>query len=135
MLRSRSATTAPALSSGAYLARLGDAQARLAAAERSIPRRARTASAFSRASLQLAAAVLRLSRDLRQLTPPRSVAVAHARLVAIMNTYAGRLLHASRAALRPGGELGAAKLLLDSTGAASRNFTATVSQINHQLGQ
>ncbi len=135
LLRGRTVTSAPALSNTQYLARLGQAQARLARAERSIPRHARTPAALSRAIFQLSGAVRRLGRDLAAIRAPRAVASPHARLVSIVGTYAGRLQGASRRALRPGGELAAARLLLDSTRSASRAFGATVSEIDRRLGQ
>ncbi len=128
-------TSPPALSSAQYLARLGEAQARLAAAERTIPKHAPTPAALSGAIFQLSGAIRRLGLDLSSIRPPHSVSAEHAKLVSIVSTYAGRLEHASRTALRPGGELGAAKQLLDSTGAASRAFSATASEIDHRLGQ
>ncbi len=135
MLNSGSATTAPPLSNGEYLARLGDAQSRLSAAEREIPRRAATPAALSRAIFKLAQAIRRLARDLAALRPPHSVTAAHGRLVSIVNTYAGRLESAARVAILPRGELTAARLLLDSTNAASRDFSRTVSEIDQRLGQ
>jgi hypothetical protein len=135
LLRSRSTATVAPLSNAAYVTRLGEAQARLARAEGSLPRRARTPAALSRAILQLSGAVRRLGRDLAAIRAPRAVASPHARLVSIVRTYAGRLQGASRRALRPGGELPAARALLESTRLVSRVFSATVSEIDRRLGQ
>jgi hypothetical protein len=135
LLRSRSTATVAPLSNAAYVTRLGEAQARLARAEGSLPRRARTPAALSRAILQLSHAIRRLGRDLAALDAPRPVLAAHAKLVAIVSAYAASLEAASRRALRPGGELPAARALLESTRLVSRVFSATVSEIDHQLGQ
>ncbi len=135
LLRTRSVTTTPALSSAQYLARLGEAQTRLGAAERDIPRHARTPAALSLAIFKLSQAIRQLGRDLAALRPPQRVTAAHARLVSIVNTYAGRLEIAARLASLPRGELTAARRLLVSTSAASRDFSATVAKIDRQLGQ
>jgi hypothetical protein len=135
MLNGGSATTAPPLSNAEYLARLGEAQSRLSAAERDIPKRAPTPAALSRAIIKIAVAIRRLGRDLAALRPPPSVSAPHRRLVSIVNTYAGRLATAARVAILPRGELAAARQLLDSTSAASRDFSGSASEIDQRLGQ
>ncbi len=118
-----------------YLAALGAAQSNLAAAERAIPRRPRTPAALARAIGQLQAAITHLSADLAAIRPPVSVAALHVRLVRIVRLYAGRLGHAAQVAGRPEGELSAVGLLTSATEQATREFPATVEQIDHILAR
>jgi hypothetical protein len=118
-----------------YLDRLGAEQAKLAAAEKAIPRRARTAAQFSRAISLLAVAIRQLARDLGALRPPRSVRVAHARLLAIVRRYANQLAGAAVTATGVGGELPAANALISATSTASRQFSATVGEIERMLSR
>jgi hypothetical protein len=129
----RSRTTASSqdreAQTAAYLARLTGEQSKLAAAERGIPTRAQTPAALSRAISLLASAIRRLAQGLVTIRPPRAVARAHARLVAIVRAYAARLTAAARAASAPGGELRAATMLISATTLTSRAFTDTVATI------
>jgi hypothetical protein len=61
------------------------------------------------------------------------VAPQHAQLVSIMRTYADRLDAAARTAVRPGGRMRAATMLISATTAASSAFSSTVSQISSAL--
>jgi hypothetical protein len=129
------ATTAASRGPSAYLGLLAAEQSKLAAAERQIPRRARTPAQFSKAISQLAAAVRTLARDLEAIRPPASVSSAHAQLIAIVRAYASALADAARRAAHVGGELAAARTLLSATGAASRAFGATVTRIERVLAR
>lgn len=128
-------TTAPSPAALAYLAALSREQARLAAAERKIPRGARTAAGLSHSIQLLRAAIVRLQKDLQAISPPSSVAAQHAQLVSIMRTYADRLDAAARTARRPGAQLRAANMLISATTTASEGFSSTVNQINAALRQ
>ncbi len=118
----------------AYVASLNAAQSKLAAAERAIPRRPKTAKALAGAISLLQSAIRGLSDNLSAIHPPASVAALHAQLVAIVRTYAARLGHAARVASQPFHELAAAKLLSSATNQATRDFSATVAKINRALG-
>jgi hypothetical protein len=140
---SRATSTAPATSTGtpttspeaeAYLQSLSREQAKLAAAERAIPRRARTPAALARSIRLLQRAIVQLAGDLQAITPPGQVAPAHAQLVSIVRAYAVALGAAARLAVRPGGELRAANMLISATTTASQAFSSTVTQINAALG-
>ena len=62
---------------------------------------------------------MRLGQDLQAISPPAQVASQHAQLVAIMGTYADRLAAAAGTAVKPGGQLRAANMLIGATTAAS----------------
>src|SRR5690242_17195847 len=126
-------TTAPSPAAVAYLAALGREQARLAAAERKIPRRPRTPAGLARSIRLLRAAIVQLGHDLQGISPPSEVASQHAQLVSIMRTYAARLDAAASTAVKPGGQLRAANMLISATTAASSAFSSTVSQISAAL--
>jgi hypothetical protein len=128
-------TTAPSPAALAYLAALNREQARLATAERKIPRGARTAAGLAHSIALLRAAIVRLGRDLQAISPPSSVAAQHAQLVSIMRAYADRLGAAARTARRPGAQLRAANMLISATTTASEAFSSTVNQINAALRQ
>jgi hypothetical protein len=126
-------TAKPGPQARAYLAALSREQARLAAAERRIPRRARTPAALARSIGLLRLAIVRLGNDLQKIAPPSPVAAKHARLVAIVQAYAARLALAQHVALTRGGELQAIRMLVDATTAASASFGSTVRQIDAAL--
>jgi hypothetical protein len=126
-------TTAPSPAAVAYLAALSREQARLAAAERRIPRRPRTPAGLAHSIKLLRAAIVRLRQDLQGISPPSQVASQHAQLVSIMRTYADRLGAAASTAVKPGGQLRAANMLISATTAASSAFSSTVSQISSAL--
>lgn len=126
-------TATPSPDAQAYLAALSREQARLAAAEQRIPRRARTPAALARSIRLLRLAIVRLGNDLQKIAPPSSVAAQHAQLVSIVRTYAVRLAAAQRVALTPGGELRAVNMLINATTAASTAFGSTVNQIDAAL--
>ena len=118
----------------AYLAQLGAEQQQLAGAEARIPTTPRTPAELARSIDLLDAAVRRLVDGLAGITPPASVAVPHARLVAIMRTYAAQLGRAARIATTRGGGPAAGRLLLMATRTAGHAFTATLAQIDSTLG-
>jgi hypothetical protein len=118
----------------AYLSQLSAAQAKLAAAERAIPRRPKTPRALEGAISLLQSAIGGLSQNLSSIHPPASVAALHAQLLAIVRAYAAKLGHAARVASRPSDELTAVNLLSSATVAATRDFTATVAKIDQALG-
>jgi hypothetical protein len=124
-------TTSP--EAEAYLQALSREQAKLAAAERAIPRGARTPAALARSIRLLQRAIVQLAGDLQAITPPDQVARAHGALVFIVRSYAVRLGAAARLAVRPGGELRAANMLISATTTASQQFSSTVTQINAAL--
>lgn len=126
-------TTAPNPHAQAYLAALSREQARLAAAEQKIPRRARTPAALARSIQLLRLAIVRLGNDLQTIAPPSSVAARHAQLVSIVRTYAARLALAHHVALTPGGHMQAVHMLIGATAAASTSFGSEVSQIDAAL--
>lgn len=126
-------STTPGPHAQAYLAALSREQARLAAAERKIPRQARTPAALARSVRLLRLAIVRLGADLQRIMPPSSVVSRHAQLVAIVRTYAARLNAAQHVAVTPGGELRAIDMLIGATTAASTAFGSTVSQIEAAL--
>jgi hypothetical protein len=126
-------TSAPSPAALAYLAALSREQAKLAAAERKIPRRVRTPAGLARSIRLLRAAILRLENDLKAISPPASVASQHVKLVSIMRAYADRLDAAARTAGRPEGQLRAANMLISATTTASSAFSSTVSQISSAL--
>lgn len=126
-------TTAPSPAALAYLSALNREQAKLAAAERRIPRGARTAAGLSHSIQLLRAAIVRLERDLQAISPPSAVAAQHAQLVSIMRAYADRLGAAAATARRPGAQLRAANMLISATTTASQAFSSTVNQINAAL--
>jgi hypothetical protein len=126
-------TTAPSPAAVAYLAALSREQARLAAAERKIPRGPRTPAGLARSIRLLRAAIVRLGHDLQGISPPSEVASQHAQLVSIIRTYAARLDAAASTAAKPGGQLRAANMLISATTAASSAFSSTVSQISAAL--
>jgi hypothetical protein len=117
----------------AYLAALSREQGRLAAAERRIPRGPRTPAGLAHSIKLLRAAIVRLRRDLQGITSPSQVASQHAQLVSIMRTYADRLGAAASTAVKPGGQLRAANMLIGATTAASAAFSSTVNQISSAL--
>jgi hypothetical protein len=126
-------TTSPSPAAVAYLAALSREQARLAAAERKIPRGPRTPAGLARSIRLLRAAIVRLGHDLQGISPPSEVASQHARLVSIIRTYAARLDAAASTAAKPDGQLRAANMLISATTAASSAFSSTVSQISAAL--
>ncbi|HEV7175394.1 MAG TPA: hypothetical protein VGN29_07870 [Solirubrobacteraceae bacterium] len=128
-----STTTTPSPAAVAYLAALNHEQARLAAAERKIPRGPRTPAGLAHSIQLLRAAIVRLGHDLQRISPPPDVASQHAQLVSIMQTYADRLGAAASTAVKPGGQLRAANMLISATTAASSAFSSTVSQISSAL--
>jgi hypothetical protein len=130
---STTTTTAPSPAALAYLAALSREQAKLAAAERRIPRRPRTPAGLAHSIQLLRAAIVRLGQDLQAISPPPEVASQHAQLVSIMGTYTDRLAAAAGTAVKPGGQLRAANMLISATTAASSAFSSTVSQISSAL--
>jgi hypothetical protein len=132
---SRAAPSTTTVTSGAYMSQLSAAQAKLAAAERTIPRRPKTPAALTSSITLLASAVRRLGSDLSSIRAPDSVATLHARLVSIVAAYATQLALAARVSSSQGGELQAGKTLIASTDEASRAFSATVGQIESMLGK
>jgi hypothetical protein len=126
-------TTSPSPAAVAYLAALSREQAKLAAAERKIPRRPRTPAGLARSIRLLRVAIVQLGHDLQAISPPPEVASQHAQLVSIMGSYADRLDAATRTAVKPGGQLRAANMLISATAAASSQFSSTVSQISSAL--
>jgi len=116
-----------------YVRALEGEQAKLAAAERAIPRNARTPVELSRSTRLLASAIRRLGAGLAAITPPPEVASHHARLVSIVRAYELALGRAARVAVRPGGELRAGNMLISATTAASSAFASTVAAINAKL--
>jgi hypothetical protein len=118
-----------------YLTALGGAQARLAAAERQVPRRARTPAALARAISLLAAAVRALAADLAAIRAPGPVRTLHARLVEIVRSYREQLASISRLAVRPRRELDAATMLLSATTGASGAFGTTIARIEAALSR
>jgi hypothetical protein len=131
--RTRTTTPAPSAES-VYLAQLGAEQTELTNAERRIPTNPRTPAALVHSVDLLTAAVQRLADGLAAIKPPASVAADHAKLVAIMRTYAARLDHTARVAVTPGGEQRAGALLLNATNQASTSFTLTITAIDSTLG-
>jgi hypothetical protein len=129
--------TAPAGSSSHeradYLRALGRGQAKLAAAERAIPRRPGTPAQLSRSIGLLASAIRRLGGDLDAIEPPAEVASAHARLVSIVRAYAVALERAGHVAVGPRGELRAGNMLISATTTASSAFASTVAMIDAAL--
>jgi hypothetical protein len=130
---STTTTTAPSPAALAYLAALSREQAKLAAAERKIPRRPRTPAGLAHSIQLLRAAIVRLGGDLQAISPPSSVASQHAQLVSIMRAYADQLDTAARTATTPRGQLRAANMLISATAAASSQFSSTVNQISSAL--
>ena len=130
---STTTTTTPSPAAVAYLAALSHEQARLATAERKIPRRPRTPAGLAHSIALLRTAIVRLGRDLQGISPPSEVASQHAQLVSIMHTYADRLGAAASTAVKPGGQLRAANMLISATTAASSAFSSTVNQISSAL--
>jgi len=126
-------TTTPSPAALSYLAALSREQAKLAAAERKIPRRPRTPAGLAHSIQLLRAAIVRLGHDLQAISPPPQVASQHAQLVSIMRTYAERLAAAAGTAVKPGGQLRAANMLISATTAASSAFSSTVRQISSAL--
>ena len=126
-------TTTPSPAALAYLAALNREQAKLAAAERKIPRRPRTPAGLAHSIRLLRAAIVRLGGDLKAISPPSSVASQHAQLVSIMRAYAAQLDTAARTATTPRGQLRAANMLISATAAASSQFSSTVKQISSAL--
>jgi hypothetical protein len=124
-------TTQP--SKANYLTLLAGEQQKLAAAERRLPHRVRTAASLSRAISLLGSAIRRLATDLDALHPPAPVRALHARLVATMRAYAVRLALAARDARQPDGVPRAAAELLSSTSAASRSFSSTIAEVDRSL--
>jgi hypothetical protein len=126
-------TTTPSPAALAYLAALSREQAKLAAAERKIPRRPRTPAGLAHSIQLLRAAIVRLENDLQRISPPPSVAAQHAQLASIMRAYADRLGDAARTAGKPGAQVRAANMLISATTTASSAFSLTVSQISNAL--
>jgi hypothetical protein len=126
-------TTAPSPAALTYLAALSREQAKLAAAERKIPRRPRTPAGLAHSIQLLRVAIVRLGQDLQAISPPPDVASQHAQLVSIMRAYADRLGAAARTAGQPGAQLRAANMLISATTAASSAFSSTVNQISDAL--
>jgi hypothetical protein len=126
-------TTAPGAAAVAYLAALSREQAKLAAAERKIPRRPRTPAGLAHSIRLLRSAIVRLGGDLQAISPPSSVASQHAQLVSIMRAYAAQLDTAARTATTPRGQLRAANMLISATVAASSQFSSTVKRISTAL--
>jgi hypothetical protein len=126
-------TTAPSPAAVAYLAALSREQAKLAAAERKIPRRPRTPAGLAHSIQLLRVAIVQLGQDLQAISPPPEVASQHAQLVSIMGAYADRLGAAARTARKPGAQLRAANMLISATTAASSAFSSTVNEISSAL--
>ncbi len=118
-----------------YLARLDAEQAKLAAAERTIPVRPRTPAAFSRSIGLLAAAVGRLGRDLATIDPPAAVAADHRRLVSIVARYAAGLRAAAGRSRTRAGEVRAAARIVSATSSASAAFSVAIARIHTTLGR
>ena len=93
----------------------------------------RTPAGLAHSIQLLRAAIVRLGADLQRISPPPAVASQHAQLVSIMQTYADRLDAAASTAIKPGGQLRAANMLISATAAASSAFSSTVSQISSAL--
>lgn len=130
----RPAGTSSETAASAYVAQLRHEEQTLAAAERRIPTRVSTPQELSRSASLLAAAVSRLDQGLSVITPPPSVAPAHAELVAIVRAYAARLNRAARIAVAPAGQVRAATLMVSATNRASTEFSAVLSKIYSTLG-
>jgi len=120
-------------SRSAYLAALASEQAKLAAAERRIPRRPRTPAALAQAVSLLRGAIARLGRDLAAIRPPAAVTALHAQLISIVRSYAARLARVERAAARRSGALPAAGALVSATRRASGAFSETIGRIDRAL--
>jgi hypothetical protein len=133
LLTGTESTNTQATTSSGYLAALSAEQAKLASAERGIPRRPRTPAALAHAIALLHSAIQRLALDLAAIHPPASVTHLHERLVRLASSYASRLAHAARVAGRPGGELEAANELTAATNQAIRAFTTTTARIDQIL--
>jgi hypothetical protein len=118
---------------GDYLARLEQAQRKLAAAEARLPRRAKTPAALARAITLLRSAIDQLGHDLAALAPPPTVRGLHARLVDAVRRYAASLGTAARTARSAGGAAKAAAELVSATSVASRNFSSAIAQIDRRL--
>ena len=116
-----------------YLARLDAEQAKLAAAERTIPARPRTPAAFSRSIGLLAEAVGRLGGDLATTDPPAAVAADHRQLVSIVARYAAGLRAAAGRSRTRAGELQAASRIVSATSSASAAFSITIARIHTTL--
>lgn len=121
-------------STARYLSQLQSAQQTLARAEARLPASATTPRALSHSVTLLAGAVGRLASELKAITPPAPVTREHARLIAIMAAYAGRLRAAASTAVAPGGEASAGALLISATNRASTNFSLTITKIYSTLG-
>jgi hypothetical protein len=131
-------TTAPAVTissagASAYLGGLRAAESSLARAEQAIPAHPSNPAALARSIRLLASAIGRLAAGLEVLRPPAIVAGAHARLIAVVRAYEGRLEAAARTASRPGQEAATGAALLSATNAASSRFSTVVGQINGVL--
>jgi hypothetical protein len=118
-----------------YLQQLSAEQAKLARAERTIPKRARTPAALSRSIALLAGAIGALGKGLGTIHPPASVAGLHARLVRVVRTYFRRLEAAARGARTRTGELNAANDLATATQSATSEFTTIFSEITAKLAK
>jgi hypothetical protein len=116
------------------VAQLRAEEQNLAAAERRIPTNASTPRALARSTALLAGAVSRLATGLAAISPPATVVSEHARLVAVVRAYAGRLRAAAALARRPGRQVQASRLLVSATNRASGAFVATLSKIYSTLG-
>jgi hypothetical protein len=121
-------------SPAAYVKELRAEEQTLARAERSIPTNATTPRALAHSTTLLARAVSQLAHGLASIKPPPAVAASHARLVAVVRTYAAQLRAAAALAGRPGGDVGAATQLVAATNRASAAFGATLSKIYSTLG-
>jgi hypothetical protein len=130
------ATTTTTVSPAAahYVAQLRAEEQNLAAAERRIPTNASTPQALARSTTLLGTAVSRLANGLAAISPPDAVVSEHARLVAIVRGYAGRLRAAAALARRPRGQVQASRMLVSATNRASAAFVATLSKIYSTLG-
>ncbi len=119
----------------AYLQELSAEQAKLAQAEKAIPKRARTPGALSRSIALLAGAIGALADGLSAIHPPEPVAGLHARLVRVVRGYFRRLRGAATNVRTRAGELRAANALATATESATSAFTVTFSEITARLAR
>ncbi len=128
-------TTTPAgPSPSKYVRELRSEEQTLAAAERSIPTRARTPQQLAHSATLLAVAVSRLAQGLATVRPPAKVAADHAHLVAVARSYASQLRIAASMATRRGKQASAGALLISATNTASTQFGTTLTKIYSTLG-
>jgi hypothetical protein len=136
LLGHRTPTPPPRTQAGrVYLQELSAEQAKLAQAERGIPKRARTPAALSRSIALLGGAIGALAKGLSAIHPPEPVAGLHARLVRVVRAYFRSLTAAASSARTRAGELRAANALGTATESATSAFTATFSEITARLAR